>query len=85
MGFPRQEWSGRPFPSPGDLQDTGIEPGSPALVGRFFTTKGAAEGEMVGWHHPLNGCESEQTPGDGEGQGSLAFFCPWGHKETDTT
>ena len=32
MGFPRQEcWSGLPFPSPGDLTDPGIEPGSPAL------------------------------------------------------
>ena len=28
--------------------------------------------EMVGWHHRLNGHELEQTPGDGEGQGSLA-------------
>ena len=26
------------------------------------------ENEMVGWHHRLNGCESEQAPGDGEGQ-----------------
>ena len=26
---------------------------------------------MVGWHHLLNGHEFEQTPGDGEGQGSL--------------
>ena len=32
MGFPRQEyWSGLPFPSPGDLPDPGIKPGSPAL------------------------------------------------------
>ena len=32
MGFSRQEcWSGLPFPSPGDLPDSGIEPGSPAL------------------------------------------------------
>ena len=32
MGCSRQEyWSGLPFPSPGDLPDTGIEPGSPAL------------------------------------------------------
>ena len=32
MGFARQEyWSGLPFPSPGDLPDPGIEPGSPAL------------------------------------------------------
>ena len=30
------------------------------------------KGEMVGWHYQLNGHESEQTPGDGEGQGSLA-------------
>ena len=31
MGFSRQEyWSGLPFPSPGDLPDLGIEPGSPA-------------------------------------------------------
>ena len=32
MGFSGQEyWSGLPFPSPGDLLDPGIEPGSPAL------------------------------------------------------
>ena len=31
--------------------------------------KGAAEYEMVGWHHQLNGHESEQTPGDSERQG----------------
>ena len=32
MGFSRQEyWSWLPFPSPGDLPDPGIEPGSPAL------------------------------------------------------
>ena len=32
IGFSRQEyWSGLPFPSPGDLPDPGIEPGSPAL------------------------------------------------------
>ena len=32
MGFSKQEyWSGLPFPSPGDLPDPGIEPGSPTL------------------------------------------------------
>ena len=32
MGFSRQEyWSGLPFPSPGDLPNPGIEPGSPVL------------------------------------------------------
>ena len=40
---------------------------------------------MVGWHHRLNGHEFEQTLGNGEGQGSLAHFSPWGHKELDTT
>ena len=40
VGFSRQEHgSGLPFPSPGDLPDPGIEPVSPALVGRFFTTE----------------------------------------------
>ena len=42
MRFPRQEhWSGFPFPSPGDLPDSGIEPtslDSPALSGRLFTS-----------------------------------------------
>ena len=37
-----------------------------------------AEDEMVGWHHRLNGREFEQTPGDGEGQGSLLCSSPWG-------
>ena len=40
MGFPRQEyWSGLPFPSPGDPPNPVIEPGSLALVGRFFTSE----------------------------------------------
>ena len=38
MEFSRQEyWSGLPFPSPGDLPDPGIEPGSPALQADDFT------------------------------------------------
>ena len=43
----------------------------------------AAEDEMVRWHHRLNGHESEQTPGDSEGQGSLACCKPWGFKESN--
>ena len=40
MGFSRQEyWSGLPFPSPGDLPDPGIKPGSPVLAGGSFTPK----------------------------------------------
>ena len=34
--------------------------------------KGKIEDEMIGWHHQLNGHEFQQTPGDSEGQGSLA-------------
>ena len=45
--------------------------------------KGTTEDEMVGWHHRLNGCEFEQAPGVGDGQGSLASCSPWGHKESD--
>ena len=41
------------------------------------------EEEMVGWSHQLNGHEFEQTPGDSEGQGSLACSSPWGRKELD--
>ena len=47
--------------------------------------KWATEDEMVGWHHQLNGCEFEQTLGDGERQGSLTGYSPWSHKESDTT
>ena len=44
-----------------------------------------AEDEMVGWHHLFNGHEFEKTPGEGEGQGSLACCNPWGCKELNTT
>ena len=40
MGFSRQEyWSELPFPSPGDLPDPGIEPGSPALEADALTSE----------------------------------------------
>ena len=40
MGFSRQgHWSGLPFPSPGELPDSGIKPASPALAGVFFTAE----------------------------------------------
>ena len=45
--------------------------------------KGAAENEIVRWHHRLNGHEFEQTLGDSEGQGSLACCNPWGYEESD--
>ena len=40
MGFLRQEyWSGLPFPSPGDLPDPGIKPGSPAFQADALTSE----------------------------------------------
>ena len=47
--------------------------------------KGTTEDEMAGWHHRLDGRESEWTPGVGDGQGGLACCNSWGHKESDTT
>ena len=47
--------------------------------------KGMTEDEMAGWHHWLDGRESEWTPGVGDGQGDLACCDSWGRKESDTT
>ena len=44
--------------------------------------KGMTEDEMVGCHHRLNGHEFEQALGNSRGQGSLACYSPWGHKDT---
>ena len=43
------------------------------------------EDEMSGWHHWLDGRESEWTPGVGDGQGGLECCDSWGRKESDTT
>jgi len=47
--------------------------------------KEMTEDEMVGWHHRCNGHEFEQTPGVGDGQGSLVCCSPRGHQESNTT
>ena len=47
--------------------------------------KGTTEDEMAGWHHQLNGHESEWTPGVGDGWEGLACCNSWGRKESDTT
>ena len=47
--------------------------------------KRVTEDKMVGWHHQLNGHESEQTLGDSEGQESWAYCSSWDSKESDTT
>ena len=63
------------------------------LIGKDFDAgrdwgqeeKGTTEDEMAGWHHRLNGRESEWTPRVGDGQGGLACCHSWGCKESDTT
>ena len=47
--------------------------------------KGMTKDETVGWHHRLNGHGFEQTPGDGEGQRSLACCSPWDCQELGMT
>ena len=47
--------------------------------------KGTTEDEMAGWHHWLDGRESEWTPGVGDGQGGLACCNSLGRKESDMT
>ena len=47
--------------------------------------KGRTENEMVGCSHQLHGCEFEQAPVAGEGQGSLECCSPWDGKELDVT
>ena len=47
--------------------------------------KGTTEDEIGGWHHQLDGRESEWTPGVGDRQAGLACCDSWGCKESDTT
>ena len=83
MGFSRQEyWSGLPFPSPEDLSHPGIEPTSPALAGKFFTTKSPRKPKQlpftehlmlpdssVGKESACNAEGSGLTPGSGRSTG----------------
>ena len=59
----------------------------PVILGGIWGQEdtGTTEDEMAWWHHWLNGCESEWTPGVGDGQGGLACCDSWGHKESDMT
>ena len=59
MEFSRQEsWSGLPFPTPEDLPDPGMEPVSPALAGRCFTTEPPG-----GWGQLLKTSEGRSSSG----------------------
>ena len=63
------------------------------LIGKDFDAgrdwgqeeKGMTEDEMAGWHHWLNGRESEWTPGVGDGQGGMACCDSYSRKESDKT
>ena len=55
------------------------------MLGKTEDRRRRGEDEMVGWHQGLSRHESEQTPGNGEGQERLACCSPWGPKESDTT
>ena len=59
--------------------------GKDSDAGRYWgqEEKGTTENEMAGWHHRLDGCEFEWTPGVGDGQGGLVCCDSWGCKESD--
>ena len=64
------------WPPDANSELTGKDPDAGKVWGH--EEKGETEDEMVGWHHWLKRQEFEQTRGDGEGQGSLASYSPWG-------
>ena len=70
---------------PPDLKNWLIRKDSDAGKDWRQEEKEMSENEILGWHRWLNGHEFEQTLGDSEGQGSLACYSPWGHKELDMT
>ena len=55
------------------------------ILSKAFSASIETEDEMAGWHHWLDGHESQWTPGVGDGQGGLACCDSWGRKELDTT
>ena len=57
----------------------------PDAVKDWRQDKGTTEGEMVGWHHRVDGCGFGWTLGVGDGQGGLVCYSAWGCKESDTT
>ena len=61
--------------------------GKDSVAGRDWgqEEKGTTEDEMAGWHHWLDGRESQWTPGVDDGQGGLACCDSWGRKESDMT
>ena len=101
MGFFRQEyWSGLPFPSPGDLPNPGIEPGSPALQADLYhlSHQGSDKEfpcqyrryEFNPWVGKIPWRRERQPtpiffPGKSHEQRSLAGYSPWDCKESNVT
>jgi len=56
-----------------------------ALMLKMIGGRRRRERQRMRWYHQLDGREFEQTPGDGEGQGSLACCSPCGCEELDVT
>ena len=88
MGFSRPEyWNGLPFPSPGDLPNSGTEPRSPALAGRFFTiwaTREALSSAAVQFNHSVlsdslwpHGLWHARLPCASPTPGVYSNSCPW--------
>ena len=59
--------------------------GKDSDAGRDWGQEEKGMTEMAGWHHWLDGCECEWTPGVGDGQGGLECCKSWGRKELDMT
>ena len=55
------------------------------MLGKIFEGRRRGRQRMRWLDGQPNGHECKQTPGDGEGQGSLVCCSPWGHKESNTT
>ena len=71
-----------PWPPDAKSQLIGKEPNARKHWGQEKQV--LTEDEMLGWHHRLNGYEFEQTPGDTEGQGSLAYCSSWESQRADS-
>ena len=81
MEFSRPEyWSGQPFPSPGDLLNPGIEPGSPELQADSLPTEPSGKQRLtlylfsVGWAFTL--ASKEPSMYSGEAYKSTPLPCP---------
>ena len=70
MGFSRQEyWSGLPFPSPGDLPNPGIEPGSLAFQADALTSELPRKPVLTACLGQVHGDDPERCCGEGGGRG----------------